>query len=139
MHIVSTRPFNLGRNLNAFFLTTGRGPSASAGTWIPRVDIYEANGTLNIRFELAGLNADDLEVTLEDGLLKVSGSRSFDVPEDAEFHSKELSRGEFSRTLRVTNAYDAERVNASFVDGLLDVRLEKRPEVLPKTIEIEAR
>ena len=139
MHMVRTRPFNLARDLDAFFLAAGRGANAPAGTWMPRVDIYEVDGTLNIRYELAGFSADDLEVTLEDGLLKVSGSRSFDMPEGAEFHRKELSRGKFSRTLRVTDAYDAERVNASFADGLLDVTLQKRPEVLPKTIEIEAR
>jgi HSP20 family protein len=85
---------------------------------------------------LAGFKAEDLEITLDDGLLKVSGSRSFDTPEGAKTYRSELARGTFSRTLRVTDAYDADKVNASYANGLLEILLEKRPEVLPRTIEI---
>ena len=141
MHMVRTRPFQLTRDLDTLFQSAtfqpGRGDTRSRA-WMPRVDVYEVDNTLNLRFELAGFAADDLEVTLEEGLLKVSGSRSFEVPESAEVHRQELASGSFSRTVRVTDAYAAEGVGASFSNGLLHVTLEKRPEVLPRTIEIEA-
>ena len=141
MHMVRTRPFQLTRDLDTLFQSAtfqpGRGDTRPRA-WMPRVDVYEVDNALNLRFELAGFAADDLEVTLEDGLLKVSGSRSFDVPEGAEVRRQELASGSFSRTVRVTDAYDAEGVAASFSNGLLHVTLEKRPEVLPRTIEIEA-
>lgn len=135
MHMVRTRPFSLARDLDAFFSSTLPASSA-ARAWSPRVDIYEADGALTLRFELAGFSAEDLEVTLEDGYLKVAGSRSFESPEGAEYHRNELARGSFSRTLRVSDAYDAEAVTAAYANGILEVSLEKRPEVLPRAIEI---
>ena len=142
MHMVRTRPFSLARDFDALFSPPAQGPRAQGPrtqgpqTWSPRVDIYEVDATLNLCFELAGFKAEDLEITLDDGLLKVSGSRSFDTPEGAKTYRSELARGTFSRTLRVTDAYDADKVNASYANGLLEILLEKRPEVLPRTIEI---
>ena len=139
MHMVRTRPFNLARDLDSLFQVAGHSRfDATARSWAPRVDVFETDEALTVRYELAGFSIDDLEVTLEDGTLTVSGERTVEGPEGARYHRKELVRGSFSRSLRVTDAFDQESVKASFSNGLLEINLDKRPEVLPRSIEIEA-
>lgn len=140
MQIMRTRPFSLARDVDAFFSAAVRGAAGEPGTrtWLPRVDMFETDQALTIRFELAGFQADDLELTVEDGVLTLKGERSFEIPEDARLHRREIAGGAFARTIRITDAFDAEAVEASFSDGVLTVTLEKRPEVLPRTIAINA-
>lgn len=104
--------------------------------WAPRLDVYEVDGTLTIRAALPGFDAEQLEVTLEDGMLAITGSRTFDVPEQARFHLRELADGSFARKVRVGDGYDTESVSATYQDGILTVTLSKRPEVLPRKIDI---
>ena len=139
MHMIRTRPFNLARDLDAIFQASGRGFIDSTGsrTWAPRVDVFETDDSLIVRYELAGFSVDDLDVTLEDGVLTVKGERSLDIAEGARSHRTELARGPFSRSLRVTESFDPDAVKAAYANGLLEITLEKRSEVLPRSIEIE--
>jgi len=107
----------------------------SSRAWAPRVDVLESDGALVARFEVAGFSAEDLEVTLEDGVLSLTGERRFES-EDATFRRRELAYGSFRRSVRVGDAYDADQVTASYKDGILEVTIAKRPEVLPRKIEI---
>ena len=68
----------------------------------------------------------------------MKGSRDLDAPEGAEFRRKEMARGSFDRTMRVTDSFDPDAVKAAYNNGLLEITLEKRPEVLPRSIEIES-
>lgn len=140
MQMIRTRPFSIARDFDALFQTGGRGTYISPGTrtWAPRVDVYESGSSLTVRYELAGFAVDDLEVTLEDGVLSVKGERTLEAPEGAEYRRSELARGAFNRSLRVGDGFDADEVKASYSQGLLLVTLEKRPEVLSRTIEVEA-
>jgi HSP20 family protein len=108
----------------------------SPDVWAPSLDVYEVDGTLTIRAALPGFDAEQLDVTLEDGMLAITGSRSFEVPDGAKFHLRELADGSFGRKVRVGDGYDTESVSASYHDGILTVSLAKRPEVLPRKIDI---
>lgn len=140
MHMIRTRPFNLARDFDALFQAGSRSfnETGSPRSWVPRVDVYETDDSLTITYELAGFSIEDLDLTLEDGLLTVKGNRSLETPEGARVHRRELAKGSFSRTLRVTAAFEPDTVKASLANGLLEVTLAKRPEVLPRSIEIEA-
>ena len=67
--------------------TTG---GLKAGSWTPRVDIYEEEGELRVRTEIAGVDPDTVEVTVDDRVLTISGSRSFTADDnDRRFHRRE--------------------------------------------------
>lgn len=132
MTVMRTRPLALARDFEALFGAAFDAPR----TWIPRVDVYEVEGALSVRAELPGFSAEDLDVSLEDGVLTLSGTRSFADAENVTYHRRELAEGGFSRTIRVGDAYDPESVEAVYRDGILTVTLTKRPEVLPRKIEI---
>jgi len=138
MQIMRTRPFPLARDFDAFFPSAGRGWGDAAGGrgWMPRVDAFETDESLTVRYELAGFEVEDLEVTVEDGMLTVKGSRGFETPEGARSHRTEIATGSFTRSLRVGDSFDHDSVTAEFSNGLLEVTLAKRPEVLPRPIEI---
>lgn len=139
MQLVRQRPFAFGRlfgpEFDRFFEPWD--DTALTRAWAPAVDLLESDGSLVARFEVPGFAADDLTVTLEDGVLTLSGERTFESEDrDAKFHRRELARGAFRRSVRVGDQYDADKVEATYKDGILEVTLAKRPEVLPRRIEI---
>lgn len=139
MQVVRQRPFTFNRffgpEFDRLFETLADGDMAQA--WVPAVDVFEEEGALVARFEVPGFSSEDLNVTLEDGVLTVAGERAFEVDQqDKQFHRREMARGLFKRALHIGDAYDPERVTATYKDGILEVRIPKRPEVLPRKIEI---
>ena len=146
MHLVRTRPFGLAHDVEALLGAFPRPGGYRFGfregrfahqSWLPKVDIIESGNALTLRYELAGFRLQDLEVTLDDDLLTVKGTRSSFLPDGAAYRLQEVAEGSFSRSIRVGENFDPERVEATFSDGILEVVLEKRPDVLPRTIAIE--
>ncbi|MDG2212506.1 MAG: Hsp20/alpha crystallin family protein [Verrucomicrobiota bacterium] len=105
--------------------------------WSPVVDIEETEKNYEIRAELPGLNKDKVKVTVEGGVLTLSGERDLECKvEGKTFHRVERSHGTFSRSFTLPEDVDPESVAANFKDGLLDIQVDKREEVLPKSIEV---
>lgn len=107
-------------------------------TWWPRVDVIETEDALTARFELAGFELEDLEVTLDNDLLTVKGTRSPEAPEGAVYRIRELADGTFSRSIRLSDEFDSGGVEAGFSKGILEVMVPKRPEILPRTVQIRS-
>src|SRR5437660_6491243 len=107
------------RELASFFEnwatpTTGKDQLA-AGTFVPPVDVYEDEHNLVLKLEIPGLNEEDLNVSLENNTLTVQGERKFEKEEKEEnFHRIERRYGSFTRTFRLPNTVDAEKVDASY-------------------------
>ena len=146
MHLVRTRPFRLAHDVDTLFAALPRPSGYRFGfregrlaphAWLPRVDIIESDSSVTLRYELAGFRSEDLEVTLDDNLLTVRGTRSPVLPEGSTYSLQELAEGSFSRSIRVGEEVDSERVEATFSDGILEVVLRKRPDVAPRSIPIE--
>lgn len=146
MHLVRTRPFKLAHDVEALSEAFPRPAAYRFGfrdgrfagqTWLPRVDMIESDSSLTVRYELAGFRLEDLEVTLDDNVLTVKGTRSPALSEGAVYRLQELAEGGFSRSIRVSENFDPKRVEAKLSNGILEVILEKRPDVLSRTIEIE--
>lgn len=147
MHLVRTRPFRLAHDVDTLFAALPRPGGYRFGlrearlasqAWLPRVDIIESDSSLTLRYELAGFRSEDLEVTLDDNLLTVRGTRSPALPEGSTYRLQESAEGSFSRSIRVGEEIDSEGIEATFNDGVLQVVLRKRPDVAPRTIPIEA-
>lgn len=142
MAIVRFDPFAGLRELDRWFDMPDRwfeGASGrTEGTWSPRVDVFDENGALVIRAEVPGVDVEDIDVTVEGGTLTISGSRRFETEtEEKGFHRKEIFEGSFSRKILLPEGTDPEAVTATSKDGILEVAVPRKPEVLPHRIAIE--
>ncbi len=113
------------------------GESAQSVAWSPVVDIEETELNYLIRAELPGLSKKNVKVVVEDGVLTLSGERDLERKvEGKTFHHIERSHGTFTRSFTLPENADAESVSANYKDGLLEIRVAKCEEALPKSIEV---
>jgi len=106
-------------------------------TWMPAVDIQETETEFKFIAELPGLNKDNVEITLENNLLTLSGGREFsDEEEQKNYHRIERAYGTFSRSFTLPSQVDSSKVDAHFADGLLTVTVPKSEESKPRKIKI---
>ncbi len=114
-----------------------RGRAVEAHDWVPLVDVVERDGEYVIKAELPEIDKKDISVTVEDGILTLSGERKAEaVSEDAKVHRTERYYGKFVRTFKVPENADATKVAAEFKSGVLRVTLPKVEEAKPKSIEV---
>jgi HSP20 family protein len=133
----------LQNRLNAAFAQAGAAPDSddllTRGTWAPAVDIFETpDRQLVLKAELPEVKREDIQLTVENGTLTLSGERKLaHEVKDEHFHRLERSYGAFSRAFRLPTTVDAQKVSADFKDGVLTVRLPFREEAKPKQVEIQ--
>ena len=112
----------------------------SAGAiWAPAVDISERKDAYLVTAELPGVNAGDVEITFEDGLLTIQGERRFahDSAEE-KMHRTERSYGAFRRSITLPSHVEADKIEATAQDGVLQIMVPKAPEVQAKRIQVRA-
>jgi HSP20 family protein len=103
------------------------------------VDLYEDKDNVIVKAELPGLKREDIEVSLHDGALSVSGERKTEEKvENAEVRRTERFVARFQRTITLPSAVKADKVNAQYKDGVLTVTLPKAEEAKPRQIQISA-
>ena len=113
------------------------GERVQSVAWSPVVDIEETELNYMIRAELPGLSKEKVKVTVEDGVLTLSGERDLERKvEGKTFHHIERSHGTFTRSFTLPENAEAESVSANYKDGLLEIRVAKSEEALPKSIEV---
>jgi HSP20 family protein len=106
--------------------------------WLPLVDITEDEKEYLIKAELPEVKKENVKVTVENGVLTISGERNFEKEErDKKYHRVERSYGRFTRSFGVPDDADDTKVSADFKDGLLTVRLTKSEKARPKSIEVK--
>ena len=123
--------------INRLFGLTTR-PAESFGDWSPALDAFEDKDKYTVCIEVPGLKKDDLNVTVHDGVLTISGERKTekDVKEGT-VHRTERYYGKFSRSVSLPAAVRADKVSAAYKDGVLTVEVPKAEEAKPKTIEVK--
>jgi HSP20 family protein len=113
------------------------GEGLQSAAWSPVVDIEESAEAYTIRAELPGLSKEKVKVTVENGVLTLSGERDLERRvETKTFHRVERSHGTFTRSFTLPDDVGPESVAANFKDGLLEIQITKREEALPKSIEV---
>ncbi len=99
---------------------------AGGRTWLPAVDIYESDEAFVATADLPGLKKDDIDVSIEDNVLTVSGERKFEESDDdGTFRRVERSYGTFRRSFALPRGVDSAKVEARFEDGVLNLTLPK--------------
>ena len=91
-----------------------------ATAWVPTTDIFALGDDLIIRCELAGVEQDDVEISLSSGVLQIDGERKGE-PEAVEYYSRERYYGRFRRRMRLPEGVSGSSVSATFENGLLEV------------------
>lgn len=106
-------------------------------TWVPPVDVQETDSAFVFTAELPGLTKNDIEITLEDNLLTLSGERKFsEKTENENYHRIERAYGKFSRSFSLPSQVESEQVSALFKDGILSVEVPKSEQAKPRKIKI---
>ena len=109
------------------------------GSFAPAVDVYEDEHNLMLKLEIPGVNEEDLNVSVGSNTLTVSGERKLEKEEKEEnFHRIERRYGAFTRTFRLPNTVDTEKVDAGYDKGILKITLAKKAEAKPKQIKVGA-
>jgi HSP20 family protein len=110
---------------------------ATTTAWAPALDISERKDAYLVTVELPGVEADDLEITLEDGLLTIQGERRFaHDSSEQQFHRVERRYGAFRRSITLPAHVMAEGIEATADDGVLQVVVPKMEEAKPKRIQV---
>ena len=110
---------------------------ATATAWAPALDISERKDAYLVTVELPGVDVDDLEITLEDGLLTIQGERQFtSESSEQQYHRVERRYGAFRRSITLPAHVMAEGIQASFEDGVLQILVPKAEEATPKRIQV---
>ena len=112
---------------------------ATPMAWAPAVDISERKDGYLVAVELPGVTPDQMEITFEDGLLTIQGERHFahDSAEE-KMHRSERYYGVFRRSITLPSHVEADKIEASAQDGVLQILVPKAPDVQAKRIRVRA-
>jgi HSP20 family protein len=106
--------------------------------WAPSVDIYETENELVLKADLPDVEAKDIDVRVENQTLTIAGERKFEAASNEKgYHRIERSYGNFVRSFAVPSAFDTDKINAAYNNGVLTVKLTKKETAKPRQVKIE--
>lgn len=112
--------------------------SARISAWAPAVDIYETDDSVTVEAELPGVDPKDIQVSLDDGVLRLTGERKLEREVHEENYLRvERAYGTFERAIRLAGDVDGDKVTANYDNGVLKVKVPKVAPKEPKTIPIK--
>ena len=131
---------NLRDELNSFFdvpFWSGLGRTGQLFTgWSPALDLYESGDHFVAIIELPGMRKEDIDISLHDGTLTISGERKRESNNGEAAQRTERYVGTFRRSITLPTRVDAGKVSATYQDGILKVTLAKAEEAKPKQIQV---
>jgi HSP20 family protein len=105
--------------------------------WTPRLDVYEDKDNVYVKAELPGMKREEIEISLHDGTLSISGERKIESErEGADLYRSERFFGRFQRSVSLPTPVAVDKVNAQYKDGILTIALPKSEEAKPRKIEV---
>lgn len=110
------------------------------GSFTPAINVSETENELLITAELPGMEQKDIELTVENGTLRIKGEKRQETEDKIHnYYRVERSYGTFQRNISLPTYVDEEKIDASFKNGVLTLTLPKRPELQPQSRKIEIR
>lgn len=114
-----------------------RSVSEWSRAWDPSCNVYEDEAGFTIQMALPGLAPQQIDVQIEDQMLRVKGERRVDTSEERTWYSRDIAEGPFSCSFKLPAYVDQEKSTASYKQGLLTITFPKRDEAKPRRIAIE--
>jgi HSP20 family protein len=105
---------------------------------LARMDAIRRENDIELRFDLPGIDPDSIDVTVDRGVLTVSARRAEECPEGEKPFIRERVMGSYTRRLRLSDAVDADKIEASYTDGVLTVHIPVAEAAKPRKIEVRA-
>lgn len=128
----------LEQQLERMFSPATASESASAAMWVPPVDIHESEDAYTLVADLPGLKKEDLTVSIVEDRVTIKGSRKREEKhEEKGYRRYERAEGSFERSFRINGGVDAAKVEATFENGVLTIRLPKPEETKPRQVEVK--
>ncbi len=145
MTLVRYEPWNLlsqfSRDMDRFYDPSGEGDETSSiatSDWIPAVDIKETDATFEINADIPGVDPEDIDVHMENGILSIKGERQSESKEEYDGYKRiERSRGSFYRRFSLPDTADADKITAKSNHGVLEITIPKQEQVQPRKISVE--
>ncbi|MEO0973062.1 MAG: Hsp20/alpha crystallin family protein [Pseudomonadota bacterium] len=131
----------LGNALDARFprYQASNTDSAVSADWVPAVDVREEDGRYVLRADLPGVKADDIQITTESGTLTLSGTRETRAAKDEGYRKVERVAGKFYRRFSLPETANADQIEATSSNGVLEISIPKQPEVQPRRIDVRVQ
>ena len=136
---LSSMQSEMNRLFGTFFdsTTPGNGRRTAIRSWIPATDVTENDNEYVLKADLPGLNEGDVNVELDDNVLRISCERKSEHKESKDgYHRVERAFGRFSRSLRVPEGVTAQGIQANFDNGVLEVHIQKPEQQKPQKVAI---
>jgi len=136
MALIRWEPARVNSLLGSIF-DTPTGAVATGRRWLPAMDLVETDDHFVLRADLPGLSEDDVDVTLENDVLTVSGQRKAETEtREKGYYRVERASGSFRRPLSLPEGVDPEAIEANFDKGVLEVRIPKPEQRKPRKVAI---
>jgi HSP20 family protein len=117
----------------------GAAADGASVSWIPHVDVREEDERFVVTADVPGVEAKDIDVTAEKGVLTIKGERGSENKASKDgFQSVERASGTFLRRFTLPESADADAIKATHVNGVLEVSIPKRPQEQPRRISVQA-
>jgi HSP20 family protein len=108
--------------------------------WMPALDVFEKEDKFVVKAELPGIKEDDIHVSVVGDTLSIKGEKKTETEvKEEDYYRSERSYGRFCRSIPLPSNVDADKIEASFEDGVLEVALPKSAKVKPKRIAVSAK
>jgi HSP20 family protein len=134
---LTTLQSEMNRLFNTFFDTPTSGDGAPARRWVPAMDLVEHDDHFVLTADLPGVTQEDVSIEVQADVLTISGERKTSQESSGTgYYRLERSTGAFSRTLTLPEGVDPEAVEASFANGVLEVRIPKPEQRKPRRVSI---
>jgi HSP20 family protein len=138
MTLTTYAPFDL--QIDKFFNDALRTVAGASRAWVPASNVYEDEQGYHVEVAVPGIQAKDIEIVAEDGVLTLKGERKSETETaDRTYLMRELGWGSFSRSFALPSNVDGNQASAVYKDGILFVSLPKREEAKPRRITIETK
>jgi HSP20 family protein len=106
--------------------------------WVPAVDIKETEKEFIIHADIPGVDPDDIDVHMEDGMLTIKGERESETKENREGYKRiERQRGTFYRRFSLPDTANAEKISAKSNNGVLEITIPKQEKAQPRKIQVK--
>ena len=133
------KPEPFSREVDRLFDTFFGAEREQGRRWVPPVDLVEAEDHFVLKADLPGLAEEDVAIEVQDGTLTISGERKAEHEQSERgWYRIERAFGSFNRSLTLPDGVDADRIEASFSHGVLEVRIPKPEQRKPRRVEIKA-
>ena len=114
--------------------------SVVTSQWVPRVDVKEEQGRFVLYADLPGIDPDQIEVSMDKGILTIKGERTIETSDQTDRFSRiERRYGSFYRRFALPDSADPEGIQAHGRNGVLEISIPKKPEAAPRRIQVASK